>query len=78
MPNYIIEYETLRGGEWVRPKYQVMSAADLKELGQKFYGKFSKEENEAERVIWWENGIRQELKKKKNRLADVASAAGRA
>ncbi len=74
--NYIIEYATLRGGEWVRPKYQVMAAANLKELGQKFYGKFSKEENEAERVIWWENGERQVLKKKKNRLADRGSAAG--
>ena len=62
--NYIVEYAGLRNGEWVRPLYQVMSAADLKELGLRFYQMHDKEINQAERVIWWENGIRHEIKKK--------------
>ena len=65
--NYIVEYERLRRDEWVGPLYQVMSAADITELGQAFNRMFDRESYRATRVIWWENAIRQELRKKKSR-----------
>lgn len=62
--NYIVEYARLKNNEWVRPKYQVMSALSLKDLANRFYRMFDRNMNQIERVIWWENGNRQEVRKK--------------
>lgn len=71
--NYVVQYATLRDGEWVRPKYQTMSANDRKDLGERFYRMYDRETTRAEIVYWWVNGIRQQYPEKKKGRAPAGT-----
>lgn len=77
--NYVAVFATWKNGEWVKPKYQTMSADGPEDLEKRFYQLYDYNTNWLGLAYWWENYQRKEhrFQRGKRRAAHPVPASAR-